>query len=82
MAATKENISKWFDAGVEKSATHLIIVCDTFEHCDYPVFITADQDVLKERRDIDEMDMQKVVEVYSLTMDKGGQLSEKRSLNY
>ena len=82
MAATKENISKWFDAGVKKDATHLIVVCDTFEHCDYPVFVTANQDVLKERCDIDEMDMQSVVEVYNLAMDKSGQLVEKRSLNY
>lgn len=81
MAATKEDISKWFDAGVKKDATHLIVVCDTFEHCDYPVFVTIDQDIFKERRDIDEMDMQSVMEVYNLTMDKSGQLAEKRSLN-
>lgn len=81
MAATKENISKWFDAGVKKDATHLIVVCDAFENCDYPVFVTANQDVLKERRDIDEMDMQRVVEIYNLTRDKSGQLAEKRSLN-
>ena len=31
MATTKEEIGKWFDSGVKQGATHLLVVCDTYD---------------------------------------------------
>jgi hypothetical protein len=33
MATTKEDISQWFDEGVKKGATHMLVVTDTFDYC-------------------------------------------------
>jgi hypothetical protein len=38
---SKQQISDWFDEGVKNNATHMIIVCDTYEHDDYPVWASA-----------------------------------------
>jgi hypothetical protein len=44
MAATYERISGWFDRGVAQGATHLVVVCDTFDYEDYPVFVKPGED--------------------------------------
>lgn len=31
MAAIKQDIRGWFDRGVKKEATHMIVMCDTFD---------------------------------------------------
>lgn len=36
---TQDDIREWFLAGTELAATHLIVVCDTFDHEDYPVYV-------------------------------------------
>ena len=36
---TNTDIGEWFDDGVELGASHMIIVCDTFDHEDYPVYV-------------------------------------------
>lgn len=68
MAATKEDISNWFEKGVELKATHMIVVCDTFDYEDYPVYVQKDQDVHKIKEEYNNKDMQKVMEVYCLTV--------------
>lgn len=79
MGTTREEISTWFDAGVEEGATHMIVVCDTFDFEDYPVYVTAEQNVQEmiEKRG----EMQSIMEVYNLKMDKEKQLAEHRAFN-
>lgn len=45
MAASKEDISWWYDEGVKAGATHLIVVCDTYDHEDYPVYCSSPEDL-------------------------------------
>lgn len=81
MAASRREIEEWFDAGVALGATHMIVACDTFDWSDYPVFVFPDQDV----REIEpryKTNMQKVMEVYNLSMDKAAQMAEHRAFNY
>lgn len=81
MATTKQDISNWFDRGLDLGADFMIIVCDTFDYEDYPVFCTSD--VFKETHDKHNgQDMQKIMEVYDLSMDKDEQLSQERVFNY
>lgn len=79
MATTKKEISSWFDDGIKKGATHLIVFCDTFDYEDYPVFVMPSENV---RAKATGGNMQTVMEVYNLKMDKALQLKQDRSFNY
>ncbi len=80
MAATKPEISSWFDRGIAEGATHMIVVCDTFDYDDYPVFCSSDKDCIEKHAHYDGLNMQRVMEVYDLSADKGAQLDERRAM--
>jgi hypothetical protein len=82
MATTQENIRRWFVRGVEKKATHLIVVCDTFDWDDYPVYVLQNQKVHEVENEYNGKSMQKVMEVYNLSMDIEEQLNQTRAFNY
>ena len=42
---TTNDIRNWLLEGQQQKATHCIIVCDTFDYEDYPVYVTKRQDV-------------------------------------
>jgi len=76
---TPKELSDWFDYGVAEHATHMIIVCDTFDNEDYPVYVKPNEDVRERLKDYDNTNMQRVMEVYSLSRDKSAQLKEERA---
>lgn len=80
--ASKQDISKWFDNGKDKGCTHVIVVCDTFSRDYYPVFVSDTDSSRDVAAKYDNVDMQKVVEVYNLNADKANQLSAHRAMNY
>ena len=82
MATTREQIAEWFQQGQAQGATHLVVVCDTFDHEDYPVYVNADQDVRSVAKNYDNKDMQRVMEVYKLSDDMEKQLNMHRCFNY
>ena len=69
MSTSKQEISEWFDDGIKQGATHMICVCDTYDHEDYPAYVKPGQDVKLWVKHYSG-DMQRVMEVYSLKMDK------------
>jgi len=78
---TKQDIREWLEEGQEQGATHVIVMCDTFDWSDYPVFVSPDEKV----REVEEEkrgNMQTVIEVYNLSMDLDEQLNEFRAKNY
>ncbi len=80
-AATREDISQWFDDGVYQGMRFMSVYCDTFDHTDYPVY-TRDADEFWKRHDgygLSEANMQRLMEVYDLTLDKEAQLGEFRA---
>jgi hypothetical protein len=79
MAASRQDISRWFDEGVSKGATHMLVVCDTFDWEDYPVFAKGDVDIKIEH--YRQASMQKIMEVYNLSMSKQEQMAERRVWN-
>lgn len=79
--ASKACISGWFDRGLALGATHLIVVCDGFDHDDYPVFAHGDQDALERHDAFDGKNMQRVMEVYDLREDKDRQMALRRAMN-
>jgi len=83
MTTTRAEISQWFDEGAAQGATHMIIMCDTFDYCDYPTFITEpDPEKAKAIVDQKNQNMQQVMEVYNLSMDRDTQLRQGLAFNY
>jgi hypothetical protein len=79
---TQEEIKGWLKRGKKEKATHMIVVCDTFDYDDYPVFVHSNEDVHKVKEEYNGKDMQSVMEVYNLSMDWDTQLNQFRSFNY
>ncbi len=82
MATTKEDIKRWFERGVKIGATHVVIMCDTFDWEDYPVYIMPGEDARYKAETMNGPNMQQVMEVYNLSMPMEAQLNERRSFNY
>ena len=79
MGTTKDDIREWFASGIRQEATHLIVVCDTFEWDDYPVYVLPGQDVKEKESEYDGKNMQKIMEVYNLSIDMEEQINGDRS---
>lgn len=65
---------KAFTGSTGKKITHVIVACDTFDWSDYPIFVTADQDIDKEMAKVS-----KLMEVYNMSLDLELQLNEGRA---
>lgn len=78
MATTREDIERWFINPYKDTPTHMLVVCDTFDWEDYPVYVTNDQNV-SEVIASHSRDMQRVMEVYNYSIDLNTQLNEHRS---
>jgi hypothetical protein len=73
---TREEISRWFDLGAERGSKYMLVMCDTFDHEDYPNYAASDEECLATYKAPGEM--QRVMEVYNLTEPKEPQLNERR----
>lgn len=82
MAASRADIENWFDRGVKAKNTYLIVVCDTFDHDDYPVYVGKGEDFYEVYdRYSGGQNMQRVMEVYDLSCDKTSQMNEHRAFH-
>ncbi len=81
-AADERQIRDWLAYAERIGATHLIVVDDTFPHDDYPVYVMPDQDVREVAKQYDNVNMQRIMEVYSLALDKDMQLNEHRAFHW
>jgi hypothetical protein len=87
MGTTKEEIGRWFDSGKKHGATHMIVVCDTWDYEDAPIYIMPGEDAVAKCKDIEERSkrgegMLKVMEVYAMHLPKEEQLSEFRAKHF
>jgi len=73
VAATKADIRRWFAQGRLLGWTHLIVVCDTFDHNDYPMYASS----ADEARNLfaDTSEMKTPMEVYNLALPAEAQLN-------
>lgn len=65
MSTTIEDLKEWYERGKLEDATHMIVMCDTFDWSDYPVYVHKGQSVDKEISKRRGESMQKIMEVYS-----------------
>lgn len=82
MSTTKEDIKIWIKIGQAQGATHLIVVCDTYDWDDYPVYVMPGQDAHKEFETRSGSNMQRVMEVYNLSKDIDKQLDLHRAMEF
>lgn len=82
MAATKQDIREWLLEGKRQGATHVIIVCDTFDHDDYPIYVSPSEKVHDRYEAHNNKNMQRVMEVYNLSMNVEQQLNEERAFHF
>jgi hypothetical protein len=79
MAATMTDIMEWLERGKEAGATHVVIVCDTLDWNNYPVFVTPTDKVEEIIDRYNFKNMQKIMEVYNLSASIEEQLSERKA---
>ena len=77
---TKEDIRSWIKTAKESGHKYLIVVCDTFDYGDFPVY-TSEDDFEKTYREYNGKNMCKIMEVYNLDMDIESQLNKDRCFN-
>lgn len=65
VSTSVKDLKQWFDRGKRTRATHMIVVCDTFSYEDYPVYVSATENVHAEYFKRHGINMQTVMEVYS-----------------
>lgn len=82
MSTSKSVLSDWFDRGKAKGMTHMIVVCDTFDHSDYPVYVSPGEDAREVAKQYNDQNMQRIMECYSLSRDKAEQMAEHRANHY
>lgn len=78
MTTTKEDIDNWFERGIASLNRWMIVVCDTFDHDDYPVFVGEHSDFWKKFKEYDGKNMNRIMEVYDLSLDKYSQINKTR----
>ena len=78
MAATRQDIEDWFDQGALSEALYMIVICDSFDYEDYPVYAASSEECLQRYKNPGEM--QRVMEVYDLRADKAEQMNESRAM--
>ncbi len=69
MAATRADVDRWIENGKVNGATHILSVCDTFDHDDYPIYVMPTDSLIEVKAKYDGKNMQKVNEVITLNPD-------------
>lgn len=66
MAAGIKEIAGWFQDGLDQKAAYMIVVCDTFDHDDYPVYTNDGEQFWIKHDAVNGQNMQRIMEVYDL----------------
>lgn len=56
----------YIERGRRKGAKYVIVVLDTFDYDDYPVFIFEGEDLEERKKEYDGVNMQRILEVVEL----------------
>ncbi len=83
IVVSEKIIRHWLLKGKASGCTHMIVVCDTWEYEDFPIYVSEDEDVREvEAKYDDDNHMLRVMEVYSFNHDIEAQLRETRAFHY
>lgn len=79
---TTNDIKRWLAEAKKQKATHLIVATDTFDWEDYPIYVLKGEDARKIFDETNGQNMQKVMEVYNLSLPLEPQLEAHRVFNF
>lgn len=66
---TVQDLRNWYNSGVEQNFSHLIVVCDTFDYEDFPVYVKQGQDFYSKYNEYTcGKNMARIMEVYDLSV--------------
>lgn len=82
MAASYNDLKQWFNEGEKLNATHMIIVCDEFDHEDYPVYVYDNEDAKTIADSYDNKNMSRIMEVYKISLGWISQSKKEKVVNY
>lgn len=81
MAASRESIIEWLQEAQDRKSTHLLVVCDTFDREDYPVYCESPIKAISEYNRLNGKNMQRVMECYDMDMSIDSQMLESRAFH-
>jgi len=74
-----EEIVEWLSLGVMNGDTHLMVVYDTYDKAEFPVYANGDDAVAEQFRRYNGVNHQQVTEVFDLRLGTEEQLREARA---
>jgi hypothetical protein len=74
-----DDVRTWIGRGIKEGQSYLIVVCDTFDYEDYPVYAKSVKEAKEEYDAHNGKDMQKVMEIYDLTIPTEPQIQQPRA---
>ena len=74
-----KDIKIWMEEAKKRNATHLIVALDAFDYDNYPVYVSANENVHKKINQINWKAMQGIDEIYNMSIDIDKQLAEDRA---
>lgn len=77
MAANKWMIESWLKREKAVESDYMLVVCDTFDYEDYPVYVSKED--LEKAIQQYSSNMQTIAEIYNLSLDIDAQLAERRA---
>ena len=76
---TQEDVRRWLKEAQERKAKFMIVVVDTFDYEDYPVFCLTEEECNEKYHNPGQM--QRIMEVYDLSLDIEKQINEVRAFH-
>jgi hypothetical protein len=74
MWASVKDRERWIKQARKERATRILVVCDTFDYEQYPVYCRDEKEMGEKRGEYDGKNMQRVEDV--IVVPKGGRLSK------
>ena len=80
---SRSEIKEWLGSSEEmkKEFSHMIVVCDTYDYEDYPVYVNRNENVQEVIDNYSSKPMQQIMEVYSYDLNIFDQLGSDRVWN-
>ncbi len=78
---TRDTILSWLRKAQVGGHSHVIVVCDEFDHEDFPVFCKDREEALKQRAHYDNLKMHRIMEIYDLSLSLDSQMAEHRAMH-
>ena len=75
---TRDEIRQWLIEGKEKNHKYMMVICDTYDHEDFPVYYDTRDEVVTRlnKTRSDNNNMERTMEIYDLSMSIKKQLEE------